>query len=472
MLEISKEYDIYTGKLKYRGIEFSFIFNLKNLKLIPPEDKKTISWEWQHKETITGIHTLADPITVGEKVLVGICNETNTEIIFILNEGNCLSFHNSIVIMKPIAYVVCRFHRDKFDRVSFSCPELNYIHPINQAYSIKIDDFVETGVAGITTQDFNASTTDKQRFEVDGKEVFSYFSVYRTIGLRISEPPLNFKTTLSFEFEATDDYDFIFQLWLIALKFIRFLCYRKNVFIPKVDIAAPYKDGKHQPFATMYIINQDGEVEEKALKDGRYIKQVHIAGKEGEILSDIANGMLYYKHIPERSKRNYDEARFIMIVTAFEWEFKRLYPNGVKKSEARIKAENEVKEELKRLIDESSGKKKKIYKKLNRQVRMDLLQSKIIQVSKDFSNIIDVFGKHLYHLNNEELKYSEMGKRLSDQRNHFAHGDLDKEFIELSFLDLMFMEYIVYAMQLKYYGVEDKEIQKSINELFRRMLAI
>lgn len=60
-----------------------------------------------------------------------------------------------------------------------------------------------------------------------------------------------------------------------------------------------------------------------------------------------------------------------------------------------------------------------------------------------------------------------MGKRLASQRNHFAHGDLDKDFIGLSLLDLMYMEYVIYAMQLKYYGVEDKNIRKSINDLFK-----
>ncbi len=59
-----------------------------------------------------------------------------------------------------------------------------------------------------------------------------------------------------------------------------------------------------------------------------------------------------------------------------------------------------------------------------------------------------------------------MGSRLADQRNHFAHGDLDKDFIGLSLLDLIFLERIIYALQLKIYGVDNGKIQKAINELF------
>ena len=65
-----------------------------------------------------------------------------------------------------------------------------------------------------------------------------------------------------------------------------------------------------------------------------------------------------------------------------------------------------------------------------------------------------------------------MGKRLADQRNNYAHGNLDIDFIDLSLLDLMYTERIVYAMQLKYYGVDMMNIQYAINELFRCGLVI
>ena len=65
-----------------------------------------------------------------------------------------------------------------------------------------------------------------------------------------------------------------------------------------------------------------------------------------------------------------------------------------------------------------------------------------------------------------------MGERLSSQRNNFAHGNLDKEFVGLSLLDLVVLEIVLYAMQLKYYGLEEIKIKKAINELFRRNLII
>lgn len=94
------------------------------------------------------------------------------------------------------------------------------------------------------------------------------------------------------------------------------------------------------------------------------------------------------------------------------------------------------------------------------------MQSEIIQVGKDYFEIIDIFGQRLYSLNNETLNYSEMGERVAKQRNHFAHGDLDKKFINTSLSDIIFLEYIIYAMQLKMFGISDENIIKAIADLF------
>lgn len=201
---------------------------------------------------------------------------------------------------------------------------------------------------------------------------------------------------------------------------------------------------------------------------------MRISGHEGEILSDIAEDNLYLRHLPDtyQSGRHINAARFVMITAAFEWEFRRLYPNGVEKSEATVEAEKAVSERIQEHIDETSGKQKKIYKRLKKLVKSDSLKTEIVQMGTDFTGIIGAFGDHLYRINGQKLMYTEMGQRLADQRNHFAHGDLDKDFIGLSLLDLIYLEYVIYAIQLKFYGIDNVEIQRAINELFHLSFAI
>lgn len=474
---MAEELDLYTGTLLYKDINFTFVFDRSELRLIPPMDKEhEIEWEWGRKPLGNGVYTWGDPIPVGVDFLIGECNETRHRIIFLPKQGATLGLYNSVVRIPLAAYVICKYDRDSIDRVSFSCPEINYIHPVNQAITpqLPVDEFQNNGVVTVSTQDFDLTTTEKQVFIVDGKEIRAYFGISRAVSTKIHEPPLRLDSSLMFEFDAIEDYQFIYRLWWIAREFVRFLCYRKNVFIPKVELAAPFEGGKHETFATMYLLGQDGGTESDALKKGRYIKQVHISGHEGEILTDIAEDNLYLRHLPEtyQSGRHINAARFVMITAAFEWEFHRLYPDGVIKSAATIEAEEAASECMQKHIDETSGKQKKIYRFLKKFVKSDSLQSEIIQMGKDFSGIIGAFGARLYQLNEQELKYAEMGQRLADQRNHFAHGDLDKDFIGLSLLDLIYLEYVVYAMQLKHYGVQDVEIQKSINELFHLGFAL
>ena len=129
------------------------------------------------------------------------------------------------------------------------------------------------------------------------------------------------------------------------------------------------------------------------------------------------------RHLPEtyRIGRSIDAARFVMITAAFEWTFKKKYPDGISKKPTTIKAEETATEKLRELVDSSNGKLKKIYKFLRKLIGSNSLQAEIEQTGKDYADIIDVFGKHLYSMNKETLKYSEMGLRLSKQRNNFAH---------------------------------------------------
>ena len=358
--------DLYTGSLSYKNINFTFAFDKLELRLIPPvEYRHLVEWDWKMKEIRPGVFTFADPITVEESFIVGICNETKSRIVFIPKPGSTLGLYNSVVHIALAAYIICKYEKELIDRISFSCPEINYIHPVNQAiaFSFCDDNFQNNGVINVSTLNFDTTTTEEQSFLVDDRKVTAFFGISRTISTKIHEPPLRIDSSLIFDFEPLNDYSFIHELWWIARQYIRFLCYRRNIFIPNVELFAPSEGGMHEAFATMYILEQDGETELETLKEGRFIKQKYIAGHEGKILSDIAQESIYLRHLPDtyRSGRHINAARFVMITAAFEWEFNRMYPEGVKRTSATIEAESAVSECIQEQIDKSSGRQKKIY---------------------------------------------------------------------------------------------------------------
>ena len=243
--------------------------------------------------------------------------------------------------------IICKYERDKIDRISFTGPEINGIHPTNQAieYTLDPDAFVNSGIFEVKTRDFDCTTTQKQEFTVDSKPVSVSFGVSRTMSTKNWEPPMKLSSDMLFELDATDDYRFILRLWYVVKQFMQFLCYRKDVHFSEVNLAAPCEDGKHETFATIYVFGEkSNDIDTKTLKDGRYIKQIHIAGHEGEILSNIADNKIYLRNLPESyaTGQHIDAARFVMITAAFEWEFNRLYPDGIPRRKQRLAEETEV----------------------------------------------------------------------------------------------------------------------------------
>ena len=142
------------------------------------------------------------------------------------------------------------------------------------------------------------------------------------------------------------------------------------------------------------------------------------------------------------------------------------------KNESTLRIESQVENALNELIASSSRDLKRKYKYLLKVSKSNSLQNEVIKMGEDFHDIIGIFGDRLYKMNGEQLHYNEMGERIANQRNNFAHGNLDKDFIGSALLDVIYMEYVVYAMQLKKYGVSDLNIRKSINDLFNLRIAI
>ena len=468
---------IYTGVTKYKDIDFTFVFNGENLRLIPTtENVRKVETEWLMTPIAKGTFIPNTDLKMEDSFLIGRCHENGKRIVFFTQKNAIISSNNLVLIVQLIGYLECSTGKEKFGKISFLGPEINIIHPVNQSFDFSFNPTTVSsdGVFSITTKNFDITSTTPQEFEVDEKKVNVQFSVSRKFSTKILEPPILLESSMLFEFNETEDYDFLVRLWFIAKEFISFLCYRNNICMKPAVVSSKNQDGKYQFFGILTMMNQGTEEELYALKQNRCIKQSTISGHEGQILTDIAGDSLYTRHLPKTydDGRHIDASRFIMITAAFEWEFHRTYPNGVPKKKSTILIENEAIEALQRLIDSSTGKLKNKYKFLSKLIRSDSLQTELVKIGEDFDSIIGNFGKHLYSLNGEELIYSSMGERLSSQRNHFAHGDLDKDFIGLALLDLIYLEYIVYAMQMKHYGIEDANIRNAINELFHLNFAL
>ena len=466
------ETNIYTGTLTYKGIDFTFVFDKNELRLVPPSEKHREVDLWFLKALGGGAYTMGDSLYAEESIITSSCNECY-QIKFLPSYHSPIGHINSVVVIDIQAYIIYKSRSNGVKKIAFECPEINSIYSTRQAIETKR---YSDGAFEIKTLRIDTSDKEKQIFNVDGKAVEIYFDIIQKTTQAVTKPPLSLQSCLCFRFEPTDDIGFIYKLHQIAKSFIEYLCYRRDIFFEKTHIYTEANDTARTTFqdGELFVISEHLPIDEKSIKDGRCIMHCYIAEAETTILNAIAENTLYMRHLPESREagQHINAARFVMITAAFEWEFKKLYPDGLRRKDASIKAEEIATQVLTTLINESKGKLKGLYKSLLKNgIGFAPLQSKMVQVGKDLDSIIAPFGKYLCAINKKELNYSKMGERLATQRNHYAHGDLDEEFIGDSLLDLIFLERVLYAMQLKRFGVSEENIKHSINELFHCNIA-
>ena len=470
--------DIFTGNLCYRDIDFTFVFSKKELRLIPPSERVfEIEHEWFMQKIGEGIYDGGVQPQMEESYLTGQCNENNKSIVFITLKGANIGRNNSVLVVKIIAFMMLNKSDVLINRISFSSPEINHIYKIGQSFSILHDEeFTKNGVVHLRTSDSQSVNSKPESFNYIDKTIEVTFGAVRTISYFPTESPLKINSCLNFKFDSSNDYVFIYRLWWIAKQFLQFLCYRRNVYFYNCKISTPYDKGRSKENGEFYALEDLERIDEEigALEKGRFINQRSIKGFVGSILQSIADEQIYLRHLPKSymDGRMIDAARFVMITAAFEWEFSRVFPEGVEKKQKKIDAEEKVSQLLQELIDQYSGEVKGILKYLKKNISHDPLEQKLAFVGRKLGSIVDLFGNRLYEEIEEGLNYNEMGRRLAQQRNNFAHGNIDKDFNRLALLDLSYLELILYAMQLKYYDVEETNIKNAINDLFQKHLII
>lgn len=457
-------FDYYTGTLTYKQIEFAFIFDKHKLKIIPPPDKYFEIENWFYEKINNEMYVdTGKPVYIESDYLEGFCNETSNKIVF-LPKRKCIDQINNCLIISIFCYIVYTLNcSGKINRMRFYGIDIDKIYPVNKA--VNSVSFDKNGSVGISTKSINDSKSETLFFKVKENKIGISFIITRTIN-SVNSNPIQLFSMMEFTFEETDNFVFIKTLFHYARMFIQYLCYRKEINISRITLCFINDKSHIIEHAYFFLCENCGDAD--GGEKGRVILQSYIAGKEAEILQSIANNTIFAKHIPKTyyDSKIFDAARFIMVTSAFEWEFSQLFPNARLRSDKRITAESKAEKEIDLLAKESKGELKKIYKYLKLRIKDRTLESKICYAYNELKDILAIFSKQLYSINYHNFKYKDMATRLSSQRNSFAHGHMDKDFKGEDLLDIMFLERMIYSMQLKRIGLSKENIQFAINNLF------
>lgn len=397
--------------------------------------------------------------------------------------GKEIIFHVSNVRKRTLKSYGCKvfwyiiFNKDEspFDGLQINAEELNWFYNVGNAYDYNYNQ--KTGQTTVNIKPFE-SLEKKFSFTFNSTTVNGNLNITRNIK-NMDTSPIHLFTSLDLEFEETDDYEKLYQLISILNDFLAFISYRRNISVDSIYLKKRADEtGLYDKIGQVFI-NKDGifEESEKIIRN-RIIQFPLIEENIGNLFNMLVQNKIYLTHIPENSidRRRITASRFIMITAGFEWQFKLSFKDESKNSEDKYRVQ---KEELLTFLDEkieiNTGKKKKFFKSYKKFVlNSDMtLEEKINWAFNKFDNVLELFIKDLYSINNlEKPTYGDMAERIAKQRNNYAHGNIDKELNSLVILDLLALEWLNYTMVLNDLGIPGDNIKHVINDLFNRNIAL
>lgn len=159
-------------------------------------------------------------------------------------------------------------------------------------------------------------------------------------------------------------YKLVFDLIKYTRKLIEFLNFRSNITFNKIKLY--FEEGDRFSYVgDVYYVWQP-EMEIKPIKSNRFINYELINGSIEKIYTDLISNNLYLRHVPKtfHESQFIDPARFILDVTAFEWEYRLNFPEKEPENENHLKIKSKVKLHLEDRINKTTGYEKNLYKKL------------------------------------------------------------------------------------------------------------
>ncbi len=113
---------VYTGQLTYKGIEFTFVFDGEELRLIPPKEKqREIEEQWLETPIAPGTYIPNTPV-IEDSHLFGTCSESGRRMVFLTRRGSYIATRGNhslgysfVLTINIIAYVVFKYDRNSID---------------------------------------------------------------------------------------------------------------------------------------------------------------------------------------------------------------------------------------------------------------------------------------------------------------------------------------------------------------------
>lgn len=313
------------------------------------------------------------------------------------------------------------------------------------------------------------------------KHVPMYCGSYLSVGHRVDitcvtyatmhvqkDNPLESRSYMRFRFAEPVDLEELISKARIIKSFFNYICYRTNNDINDIATYITLENGKRLNCGKL-VFRTEHEEETHKKANERIIKADSLGEHVAELFETIEKGELPYGHYCESISNTliYPTSRIIMILSAFEREFRNIYGQDVRRADEYKQIKSEVIKLIEGFADTLGGKQRKYAKGFAKGIKnSDSSYGDNLKFAlEDCRSIMEPFITRRFEGSYEEI-INDISININEIRNGIAHSRLDLELEARNLVDIQFVEEMLYAIRLKKIGIDKTVIQRAINELF------
>ncbi len=400
------------------------------------------------------------------KVLNGNIFPNDYDVIFYRNKGFDYSG-------KKDSYDVDMLINKKYSdlgvsKIKFRLKELDYmLSGLKRIYENPFN------FSNITIQDFNNLNSKDYEIEIEKKKMkFIIEHSYDVMSNSLS--PINFHLSLSVKYDFKDDYDLIYKTINCVKKLFSFLCYRNNICFECIEIFDKNKDNK-------FLSNGIIKYYEKIYNEKDIEKDINksvipfylVRDKFDNIFQRIIDNKIGLRYLPNSysSRKTYLPPRLIMICSTFEFEFRESFGNKIEHKNKTLSNRKNVKNILDEVIKvkKLNSDEKAIIKRLKKLVDSENYSTMVREIIKK-SDLFECISKSYYKKSFKPYDITPLCNTLETMRNNMAHYKIEGSYEESRLFAISFLEIIIYSMQLKCCGIDEKNIIEIIKSIFPKKI--
>lgn len=461
-----KELDSLIGYVTFDDSEYPFFFDKEHfqLTLIPSSYSlsQSLSYQWL-PDYPNGLSSQ----WIKNIVLKGYTRE-NYNVQFYVSESYAIRHSSYIFTVNWVAYSNHNSDLEHVDGYKIIGGDIDYFYPPRQILEYNFDfddtDHLKEIVLRAKTQPYKNCGA----YIYNGVNNVIEVSAIGYSSTKASEFPLDSKSSLRVSFSKATDILYTMETLKHIGLFFEYITFRKNIDLHHVELLWKNEDGL---FASNgYLLCKNTlPYEESEKRYSQIISYKYLEEQCASIIELFSNNVLTVRGIKDsiKTQNSHTPTTIIMMLSAFEREFRLIYGKEYKRSQKYKDAKELLLQTLDDLINKNSGKTKKYLKGFKRIIeQIDNSYSNMVFFAlKDCESIIGPFILTRYgKCDDNQMRI--IADRINELRNEIAHCKLDLEYTPDHLKDIRIVEILTYVIRLKALGLNKSTIQEAVNKLF------